>query len=109
MQLRNDSTFSMSSFYNPRALCCKPASYSLIQEAEQEMTNTNLITNIFPPKSLLCYEAQRIQERVVTFAHTYLRQKSLCISLVKKAINKHHLFIDKNLKLASDDHTIEIP
>ena len=67
------------------------------------MTNTNLITNIFPPKSLLCYEAQSIQERRVTFAHTYLYQKSLCISLVKKAVNKHNLFIKENLKLTSDD------
>ena len=74
MQLRNDNSVSMFVFYNPRVFCCKPASYSLIsliQEAENKMMNTNLITNIFPPKSLLCHEDQRVQKRTLTF--TYFR------------------------------------
>ena len=70
------------------------------------MTNTNLMWNVFPPKSLLCYEAQRVQERKM-FAPIRLYQKCLRISLVR-AIDKLSLFINKNLALATNYHTIQI-
>ena len=110
MQVRNDNTFSMfHSIIHERYV----ANQLLILSSKKLRRNDEYkfdheITNIFPPKSLLCYEAQRVQEKRVTFAPTYLYQKSLRISLVKKAINKHNLFINKNLKLSNDDNTIQI-
>ena len=71
------------------------------------MTNTNLTRNVFPPKSLFCYEAQRVLERKEMFAPIRLYQKCLRISLVR-AIDKLSLFINKNLTLATNYHTIQI-
>ena len=71
------------------------------------MTNTNLMRNVFPPKSLFCYGAQRVQERKEMFAPIRLYQKCLLISLVRE-IDKLSLFINKNLTLATNYHTIKI-
>ena len=61
------------------------------------MTNTNLMRNVFPLKSLFCYEAQGVQERKEMFVHMFrLYQKCLRISFVR-AIDKLSLFINKNL------------
>ena len=59
IQSRNDYIFSVFVLKSTRQVFfCKPVSFCLIQEAENEMTNTNLMRNVFPPKSLFCYEAQ---------------------------------------------------
>ena len=59
VQSRNDYIFSVFVLKSTRQeLFCKPFSFCLIQEAENKMTNTNLMRNVFPPKSLFCYEAQ---------------------------------------------------
>ena len=64
------------------------------------MTNTNLMRNVFPPKSLFCYEAQRVCARKEMFAPIRLYQKCLRISLVR-AIDKLSSFMNKNLTLAT--------
>ena len=51
------------------------------------MTNTNLMSNVFPPKSLFCYEAQRVWERKDMFAPIRLYQKCPRISLVRAIDN----------------------
>ena len=71
------------------------------------MTNTNLMRNVLPPKSLFCYEAQRVQERKEMFAPIPLYQKCLRISLVRE-IDKLSLFINRNLTLATNYHTSQI-
>ena len=71
------------------------------------MTNTDLTRNCFPPKSLFCYEARRVEERKEMFAPIRLYQKCLRISLVR-AIDRLSLFINKNLTLATNYHTIQI-
>ena len=71
------------------------------------MTNTNLMRNVFPPKSLFCYEAQRVYERKEMFAPIRLYQKCFRISLVGE-IDKLSLFVNKNIALVTNYHTIQI-
>ena len=76
------------------------------------MTNIHLITNSFPPISLLCYDRLKgsghmvWERRRVTFASIHLYQKFLRISLVEMATAKLHLLMNKNPAQASNYHTM---
>ena len=72
------------------------------------MTNTEFITNIFSLNPLYSYETQRFWQRRMTFGSIRLYQKCLRTSLVKRAIDRLQLFIDKRLILVSNDQTIQI-
>ena len=63
------------------------------------MTNANLMSTNFPPKSLLCYEAYSFQERREGLCHYALVLKVLYfrLSLVKRERIVLSIFRNKNL------------
>ena len=109
VQSKNHNSFLMLSFYIPQVVCRKQATFSSIQEAENEMKNTtfhHLITDICPPKSFLCFEAHWVLERRRdTCTSINLHQIYLRVSLVKRTIDKLNSLMNRNPALARTYHT----